>query len=81
MIEDKDRPIFGNLRRMIDRTARIQICDHNTGYYQDYNCIEEVSHDYDNRLVFGIGLVRSEYAEPGKLKTGRYAYAIEVRLL
>ena len=72
MIEDKDRPIFGILREMIDRTAKIQVCDHKTGYYEDFKCIEDVTHDYDNRSVFGIGLA---------LNTGRYAYAIEVRLL
>ena len=81
MIDDRDRPIFGNLRKMIDRTARIQICDHKTGFYKDYKYIEDVSHDYDNRLVFGIGLVNSEYNNPEALNTGRYAYAIEIRLL
>ena len=54
MINDKDRPVFGNLREMIDRTARIQICDHNTGCYEDYKYIEDVPHDYDDRLVFGV---------------------------
>ena len=81
MIDDKDRPVFGNLREMIDRTARIQICDHNTGCYEDYKYIEDVPHDYDDRLVFGIGLVNSEYSSPEALNTGRYAYAIEIRLL
>ncbi len=61
MIKDKDRLIFGNLREGIDRTARIQICDHNTGCYEDYRCIDDVSHAYDSRIVFGIGLVNSEY--------------------
>ena len=60
MINDKDRPVFGNLREMIDRTARIQICDHNTGCYEDYKYIEDVPHDYDDRLVFGIGLVNRD---------------------
>jgi hypothetical protein len=81
MIEDKDRPIFGILREMIDRTAKIQVCDHKTDYYEDFKCIEDVTHDYDNRSVFGIGLVTSEYSGSGALNTGRYAYAIEVRLL
>lgn len=81
MIEDKDKPIFGILREMIDRTAKIQVCDHETGDYEDFKCIEDVTHDYDNREVFGIGLVNSEYSGPGALNTGRYAYAIEVRLL
>ena len=81
MIEDKDRPIFGVLREMIDRTAKIQVCDHRTGYYEDFICIEDVTHDYDDRSVLGIGLVNSEYCGPGALNTGRYAYAIEVRLL
>ena len=81
MIKDKDRLIFGNLRECIDRTARIQICDHNTGYYEDYRCIDDVSHAYDSRKVFGIGLVNSEYRSPEVVNTGRYAYAIEVRLL
>ena len=81
MIEDKDRPIFGVLREMIDRTAKIQVCDHRTGYYEDFKCIEDVTNDYDDRSVFGIGLVNSEYCGPGALNTGRYAYAIEVRLL
>lgn len=80
-MNDKDRPIFGILREMIDRTAKIQVCDHKTGDYEDYKCIEDVTHDYDNRSVFGIGLVNSEYSGPGALNTGRYAYAIEVRLL
>ena len=81
MIKDKDRPIFSILREMIDRTAKIQVCDHKTGYYEDFKRIEDVTHDYDNRHVFGIGLVTSEYNGSGALNTGRYAYAIEVRLL
>ena len=80
-MNDKDRPIFGILREIIDRTAKIQVCDHKTGDYEDYKCIEDVTHDYDNRSVFGIGLVNSEYSGSGALNTGRYAYAIEVRLL
>ena len=80
-MNDKDRPIFGILREIIDRTAKIQVCNHKTGYYEDFKCIEDVTHDYDNRAVFGIGLVNSEYSGPGVLNTGRYAYAIEVRLL
>ena len=32
MIEDKDKPVFGILREIIDRTAKIQVCDHKTGY-------------------------------------------------
>ena len=73
--------IFGNLREYIDKTARIQVCENNTGCYEDYRCIEDVSHDYDNREVFGIGLVESEFSNPEVMNTGRCAYAIEVRLL
>ena len=80
-MDDRDRPIFGVLREMIDRTAKIQVCDHKSGYYEDFKCIEDVTHDYDNRVVFGIGLVKSEYCDSVTLNSGRYAYAIEVRLL
>ena len=72
---------FGALRQMIDRTARIQICEHTSGEYIDFRFIEDVSHEYDERNVFGIGLVRSEYRDDNASNLGRYAYAIEIRLL
>ena len=72
---------FGDLRQMIDRTARIQICDHVSGDYMDYRFVEDVPHEYDSRTVFGIGLVRSEYREEGVFSYGRNCYAIEIRLL
>ena len=80
-MKDSNMLIFGDLRNIMDRTAKIQICHHKTGFYEDYKKIEDVPHDYDNRSVFGIGLVRSEYLGKDALNTGRYAYAIEVRLI
>ena len=44
---------FGDLRQMIDRTARIQICDHVSGDYMDYRFVEDVPHENDSRTVFG----------------------------
>ena len=80
-VDNQKRLLFGDIRRKIDLTAKIQICEHMTGSYFDYKCIEDVSHDYDEREVFGIGLVDSEYRGSGSLNTGRYAYAIEIRVI
>ena len=43
---------FGDLRQMIDRTARIQICDHVSGDYMDYRFVEDVTYENDSRTVF-----------------------------
>ena len=83
-LSDDDRPAFGLIRCMLDRTVRIQICMHEAGEYWDYKNIGEVPHVYDEMKVFGIGLVQSEYggwrSKHAKCHD-RYKFAIEIRLV
>ena len=71
---------FGEIRKICDHTARIQICFNETKMYEDYLRIDEVPQEYDSYTVKGIGLVRSEYKGEAKATGGRYDYAIEFRL-
>ena len=78
---EADRPTFGIIRKMCDRTVKIQICVNEIGNYMDYRCIEDVPNKFDDMKVFGIGLVRSGYRGKDAINIGRYAYAIEIRIL
>ena len=80
-ISDFDRPIFGIIRALCDQTAKIQICMQETGSYMDYKSIIDVPHEYDKLKVYGIGLVDSEYKGDDAINIGKYAYAIEIRLI
>ena len=71
---------FGHIRNLLDRTARIQVCMHDTGSFISFYNIEQVPSEYDNMAVEGIGLVDSYYHDPIGPNTGRNEYAIEIRL-
>ena len=81
LLKDSERPTFRTIRNMLDRTCKIQICMHEDLSYEDYKWIKDVPSIYDDRKVFGIGLVESYIDGPGGITEGRYAYAIEVVLL
>ena len=71
---------FGQIRGLIDKTVRIQVCVQDTLEYEDYLSIREVPHDYDNMKIFGIGLVHSEFVETSVSINERYKFAIEIRV-
>ena len=71
---------FGQIRGLIDKTVRIQVCVQDTLEYKDYLSIREVPHDYDNIKIFGIGLVHSELVENSVSINERYKFAIEIRV-
>ncbi len=69
---------FGQIRGLIDKTVRIQVCVQDTLEYKDYLSIREVPHDYDDIKIFGIGLVYSELIENSVSINERYKFAIEI---
>lgn len=61
---------FRNLRNYLSFMDRLSICMLETLNYENYMCIEDVPHTYDDYYVYGIGMIDSEF-----YKINKYEYA------
>lgn len=58
---------FGELRRILSVVDRVSICMEETLSYENYFCIRDVPHKFDEWYVCGIGGIRSEFPQDGNL--------------
>lgn len=56
---------FGELRTVISRIDRLSICMKDTLQYENFDSILQVPEKYDDCLVYGIGMISSEFSTPG----------------
>ena len=58
-------------RNYISRIDRISICFYETMEYHNYMSIKEVPRDSDDLIVYGVGMIESEFFEDqdGKITT------------
>ncbi|MCM1048529.1 MAG: hypothetical protein NC433_08895 [Clostridiales bacterium] len=61
---------FRNLRNYLSMIDRLSICMLETLNYENYICIGDVPHTYDDYYVYGVGMIESEF-----YKIGKYEYA------
>lgn len=54
---------FGEIRKFVSRIDRISICMKETLQYYNYRFIKQVSHDFDDLYVYGIGIIDTEFEE------------------
>lgn len=59
---------FKELRTILSRTDRLSVCDKNTLSYENFDTISNVPASYDEMLVYGIGLITSEFPKDNKSK-------------
>ena len=52
---------FKDLRRYLSVMDRLSICEKETGHYHNFNYISEVPDTWDERFVYGIGRIESEF--------------------
>lgn len=60
MLEAKDFT-FKELRKYLSMIDRLSICDKETGMYHNYLFLEDVPESYDEKYVYGIGMIQSEF--------------------
>ena len=56
---------FKDIRPYISKIDPLSICMKETLQYENYSCIDCVDESYDEKEVFGIGLIESEVLENG----------------
>lgn len=79
---------FGELRNYLSVLDRLSICMLETSSYNNYMCLKEVQHTYDDYYVYGVGMIESEfykinkceYAASGDRKDLALVNCIEVML-
>lgn len=79
---------FGELRNYLSVLDRLSICMLETSSYNNYMCLKEVPHTYDDYYVYGVGMIESEfykinkceYAASGDRKDLALVNCIEVML-
>lgn len=82
---------FGELRTYISRINRVSICMEETLHYENYRFIRQVPESYNDCLVYGIGMIESEFPieEAIELEVQGneindkefFAHCIEIRLM
>lgn len=68
---------FKDIRSIIDRLARISVCEASTLTYENYKSIKEVPDKYDDLFVVGVGLIDSECNEGG-IDDIRFKWHLEI---
>lgn len=53
--------LFGEIRKYCSVIDRVSICMKETLLYENYDCILDVPHSYDNQYLYGFGVVESEF--------------------
>lgn len=52
---------FKEIRPYISKIDRVSICMQETLSYNNYSCINQVPHSYDECYLYGIGMIESEF--------------------
>lgn len=52
---------FKELRGYLSVLDRLSICEKETGYYYNFSYLSEVPDTWDDRFVYGIGRIESEF--------------------
>ena len=62
-----DYPVitFGEIRKFCSVIDRISVCMLETLTYENFESITDVPHTYDNRYLYGFGVIKSEFDVEG----------------
>lgn len=52
---------FGSIRKFCSTIDRVSICRKETLCYENYETIKEVPHSYDDKYLYGFGVIESEF--------------------
>ena len=52
---------FESIRKFCAITDRVSICDKETHCYENYETIEQVPGTYDDKYLYGFGIIESEF--------------------
>ncbi|MCM1225478.1 MAG: hypothetical protein NC548_64640 [Lachnospiraceae bacterium] len=64
---------FKEIRNYLSRIDRLSICMKETLSYENYLCMRDVPHTYDDYYVYGIGMIDSEFYQPDRRKPEYFA--------
>ena len=53
--------LFGEIRKYCSRIDRVSICMQETLQYENFESILEVPHTYDDKYLYGFGVIESEF--------------------
>jgi len=53
--------LFGEIRKYCSRLDRVSICMQETLSYENYEWIQDVPKEYDNKYLYGFGVIDSEF--------------------
>lgn len=58
--------LFGEIRKYCSRIDRVSICMQETLSYENYERIQDVPKEYDNKYLYGFGVIESEFDDTFK---------------
>ena len=72
---------FKGIKRRISAVDRISICMWETLEYKNYNRMSEVSDEYDDLYLYGIGIIESECNEPDASGDFKIAFRPQIEIM
>lgn len=58
---------FGSIRKFVSVIDRVSICNQETLCYENFESIKHVPSTYDDKYLYGFGVIESEFGNNFKL--------------